>query len=249
MLLCAGRDILNEPCTPLELRHVDVCLPKPKRAQRQHEYRCPFQSMPCPTGQNATQRHISCSTAKTQRLARRTLPNFPDKSIVIKMEQCGSGDYAGENTLNDVDSEMRIEIRKRAIGENEADIESDQRAAPSKHKAHESADVAVFLDAVAIIDPHEREVLHVVENFEQRNADQNVRDQIIAVPPKRYAGDQQSYFHGVRPVTYKPHPAKMENKEDRNGDRREKNQLLTMVHHGCRDKRPAAHVERVERIA
>ena len=84
---------------------------------------------------------------------------------------------------------MRVEIRKRAVGENQADIEPNQRAAPPKYKAHEAADVAVLLHTIAVVNPDQREVLHVVKNFEQRNAHQNVRDQIIAVPPKRYARD------------------------------------------------------------
>ena len=69
---------------------------------------------------------------------------------------------------------MRIDKGKRAIGEDEADIKPNQRAAPSEHESHEPADVAVFLDTIAIVDPDERQVLHVVKNFKQRDADEDV---------------------------------------------------------------------------
>src|SRR4029077_12139131 len=102
----------------------------------------------------------------------------------------GSCHHAGENAFDGVNSEMRIDEGKRAVGKDEADIKANQRAAPSEHESHESANVAVFLDAVAIVDPDERQVLHVVKHFEQRNTDENVCDKVIAVPPKRDAGHQ-----------------------------------------------------------
>src|SRR6266496_4298146 len=182
-----------------------------------------------PAWEKTAQRYIRCPASKPERLSRGALPHFPDKSVVIKMEQGGSGDYAGEDAFDDVYSEMRIEIRERAIGENQADIEPHQRAAASKHKAHESADVAVFFHAVAIVDPDQREVLHVVENFVQRKANKNVCHQIVAVPPKRDAGDQQSYLHGIRPFAYDPHAAEMDEKEDRNCNGRPQNKLLAVV--------------------
>ena len=106
------------------------------------------------------------------------------------MEQCGSSDHAGENAFHSVHADMRIDVRHWAIGEDQPDIQPDQWAAPSKNETHEPADVAVFLDAIAIVDPDEREVLHVVENFEQRNANKNVCHEVVAVPPKRDARDQ-----------------------------------------------------------
>src|ERR1700724_1540076 len=112
---------------------------------------------------------------------------------------------------------MRINVRDRAIGEDQTDVESNERAAPAIHEAHKAADVAVFLDAVAIVDPDKRKVLHVMKNFEQRNADQNCRDQIIAVPPKRDARDQQSYLHGVGSIADYPKAAEMRDKQDGNG--------------------------------
>src|SRR6266576_5811441 len=140
--------------------------------------------MQSPAWEKAAQRYIGGSAGESKGLARGALANFQDKSIVIEMQQRGGGDYAGENAFDGVYSEMRIKIRERTIGENQAEVEPHQRAAPSKHEAHESADVAVFLHAVAIVDPDEREVLHVVENFEQRNANKNVCHQIVAVPTK-----------------------------------------------------------------
>ena len=69
---------------------------------------------------------------------------------------------------------MRIDVRDRAVGENEAHIETNQRTAPSEHKSHKPANVAVFLDTVAVVDPNERQVLHVMEDFEQGDAHEDV---------------------------------------------------------------------------
>src|ERR1051325_10042469 len=99
------------------------------------------------------------------------------------MQQRRSGHYAGENAFDHVHSDMRIDEGHRAVGEDEADIEANQRAASSEHEPHEPADVAVFLDAVAIVDPHERQILYVMKHLEQGDSDEDVRDEIVAVPP------------------------------------------------------------------
>src|SRR5580704_12578179 len=106
------------------------------------------------------------------------------------MEQRGSRHNSGEDAFNSVYSEMGIEITERAISKDQTDIEADERAAPAKDKAHESANVAILFHTIAVVDPDEREVLHVMKNLEQRDADKNIRNEIIAVPPKRDAGDE-----------------------------------------------------------
>jgi len=90
------------------------------------------------------------------------------------MQQRRGGHHPGENPFDGLHPEMRIDEGNRAVGKDEADIKADQRAAPSEHESHKSPNVAVFLDAVAIVDPDERQVLHVVKNFEQRNPDEDV---------------------------------------------------------------------------
>ena len=147
------------------------------------------------------------------------------------MKQRGSGDHAGEDAFNGIYSEMGIEITERAISKDQPDIKPDERAAPSKDKAHESANVAILFHSIAVVDPDEREVLHVVEDFEQRDADKNVRDEVIAVPPKRDAGDEQSNLHGVGSLAYDPQPTEMQQKEDRDRDGREKEQLLAVLNY------------------
>ena len=147
------------------------------------------------------------------------------------MKQRRRSDDSGEDAFNGLYSEMGIEIRERAIGENQADVQSNERAAPPKDKAHESADVAILLHPIAVVDPDEREVLHVVEDLEQRDADKNVRDEIIAVPPKGDAGNEQSKLHGVRSLPYDPQATEMQQKKDRDRDGRKKNQLLPVMNY------------------
>ena len=82
------------------------------------------------------------------------------------MEQTGRRHHSGEHSFNRIHVDTFLEIRERPIGENKADVEPDQRTAPSEDKAHEAADRLVLFDAIAIVDPDERKVLHVVEHFE-----------------------------------------------------------------------------------
>src|SRR5215470_1543084 len=126
-----------------------------------------------PTWEKTAQRHVGRPTGKPKRLTRGALSHFPDKSVVVKMEQRGRRNRAGEDAFNRVYSKMRIEITERAIGKYQPHIKPDERAAPSKHEAHESTNITVFFHAIAIVDPDKREVLHVVEDFEQRDADEN----------------------------------------------------------------------------
>src|SRR6266496_1073867 len=88
-----------------------------------------------------------------------------------------------------------------------------------------------------------------MEDLEQRNADKNVRDEIIAVPPKGDAGDEQGELHRVRSLAYEPQATEMRQKENRDRDGRKKNQLLAVLNKRRRDERSATHVVRVERIA
>ena len=88
-----------------------------------------------------------------------------------------------------------------------------------------------------------------MEDLEQRNADKNVRDEIIAVPPKDDAGDEQGKLHRVRSLAYDPQSTEMQQKEDRDRDSRKKNQLLAVLNKRRRNERSATHVVRIERIA
>src|SRR5206468_12644345 len=114
------------------------------------------------------------------------------------------------------------------IGENEADVQSYQRTAPSENKAHEPTDIAVFLHAVAIVDPDEREILHVVEDFEERNTDENIRDAVITVPPKGNSCGQQRKLYRIRPFSHVPHSGKMQDEKNRNADSRVEHHLLEL---------------------
>src|SRR6266550_4779395 len=179
-----------------------------------------------PAGNESSLRCCVRSSGEPERLAGGAFANFPDESVVIKMEQRRGSNHASQDALDRFYSEMGIEISKRSIGKNQTDVESDERAAPPEHKAHESTDVAVFLHTVAIVDPDEREVLHIVEDFEERDANKNVGDAVIAVPPKSNRRDQQRRLYRVRPFAQVPHPAKMQDEKNRNCDRPAEHQLL-----------------------
>src|SRR3954468_16481509 len=100
------------------------------------------------------------------------------------MEEARSRDHAGENTLHRFDLEMRVKIRERAVGENQPDIEPDQRTAAPENKTHEPADGPVLLHAVAIINPDKRQILDVVKNFKESDASEDVGHAVVAIPPE-----------------------------------------------------------------
>src|SRR6476620_9254676 len=174
MWFCSVRNIRDHRGAPLYVRNCKMRLPEPQRSKRHHEHAHPFQPVPCPTRKHTAERYISGSTGKPQRLTRRALPNFPDKSVIIKMQQRRGGYQPGENPFDGLHPDMRVDEGNRAVGKDEADIKANQRAAPSEHESHESANIAVLLNPISIVDPDERQVLHVVKYFEQRNPNEDV---------------------------------------------------------------------------
>src|SRR5262249_61962531 len=78
-----------------------------------------------------------------------------------------------------------------AVGEHQAYVHSHQRATAPEHKAHEPTNGAVALDSFAIINPNQREILHIVKYFEQCNAHEHTGDNVVAIPPKRNGCDQK----------------------------------------------------------
>ena len=100
------------------------------------------------------------------------------------MQQCRRGHHPGEDTFNDIDANIRLGQTQSTIGEHQAYINADQRATAPEHETHKPADGSVALDAFTIINPNEREVLHIVEHFEQGDTDENAGYDVIAVPPK-----------------------------------------------------------------
>src|SRR4029079_5463015 len=128
-------------------------------------------------------------------------------------------------------------------------IKANQRAAPTEHESHEPANVAVFLDAVAIVDPDQRQVLHVVKHFEQRNPNEDVRDKIIAVPPKRDTGHQQSKFYRIWPMPRNPCPNKMGGEQNRHKNGCAENYVLAEVYNRRRNERSATQVVSAQRLA
>ena len=169
--------------------------------------------MQSPAGQKTTQRNICCTTGDTQRLPRRLLANFPNESVVVEMEECRCSHDAGKNIFNGVDADIRFGQTQPTVGEHQAYVHSHKRATAPEHKAHEPTDRAVALDSFPIINPDERKVLHIMKYLEQRNANQNACHDVIAVPPKRNARDQQHQFHRTRPLTAAPHPNKIGQKQ------------------------------------
>ena len=82
------------------------------------------------------------------------------------MEQCRCSHDAGKDIFNGVDADKRFGQTQPTVGEHQAYVHSHQRATPPEHKAHETTDRFIALDAFPIINPDQREVLHIVKYFE-----------------------------------------------------------------------------------
>src|SRR5436853_5840277 len=93
------------------------------------------------------------SAGQTEMFARRAIAHFRDESVVIKMKKTRRRYYAGEHTLYRLDFETGIEIAKGIVGKNQPDVETDQRTASSKNKAHKTADGTVLFHTAAIVNP------------------------------------------------------------------------------------------------
>src|SRR5438270_14042465 len=115
-----------------------------------------------PGRKKAARRNINCAAGDSERFARRAFPHFPNKSVVIKVQQSRRGDDTHERTLKGVYSDKVAQVTKRAVSENETDIQTDERSAAPKHETHETDDVAIILHRVAVEEPNERAYLQVV---------------------------------------------------------------------------------------
>src|SRR5437867_4868028 len=151
-------------------------------------------------------------------LAHGPIAHFPHKSAVIKMTNTPRRHYAGEHTLYRLDFETGIEIAKGTVGKNQPDVETDQRTASSKNKAHKTADGTVLFHTAAIVNPDQREILHIVIDFKKSDACQDVRHAVIAVPPKSDGRGQQRQLHWIGPFPFRPHPGKIEQEQNRDCD-------------------------------
>ena len=152
--------------------------------------------------------------------ARRAVAYFPDESVVIKMKKTRCRNHTGEHTLHRLDFEAGIEIREGTVGKNKPDVQPNQRTAPAENEAHEAADRAIFFNATAIVNPDQREILHIVKNLEQRDPGQNVGDAVIAIPPESDGRGQQRQLHRIGTFPFRPHPGKIEQEQNGycNGD-------------------------------
>ena len=159
------------------------------------------------------------------------------------MEQRRSGNDAGKNAFDGVDLQLRVKVGERAVGKYQTEIKTDERPAASKNKTHKSADAFVFLDPVAIVNPNQGEVLHVVENLKQRDANEQIGDSVIAIPPEGDARDQEREFHRISSLRLPPTPSEIDQEQDRNCNGEKKQTTLCDLKHPRLNEGPATGVK------
>src|SRR5207245_11680372 len=168
--------------------------------------------------------------------------------VLMKMQRRHRLPHRVENALNRVDSDTRFEITQCPIGEDQAHVKTDQRATASEHEAHEPADRAVCLNPSTIINPNQREVLHIVKYFEQRNANENAGHDVVAVPPKRNARDEKDELYRIWSLPGDPHPDKICQKYACNCEGQRKRPLLYSSEKSGRNERSARGIIAVQCI-
>src|SRR5882757_288211 len=143
---------------------------------------------------------------------------------------------------------MSTEIPERTVGKNQSDIEPDQRSAAPEYKTHEPTDRIIFLHPVSIVDPDEREVLSVVENFEQGDASENIGDAVVTVPPKPDAGGEKRQFYRISALSLDPHPREIRDGQNGDGDGERQDPALQPEYGPSRNRRYSAGIKHVQRI-
>src|SRR5688572_25486313 len=140
--------------------------------------------MPRPCGPLAWRRQGGWRPSlDSQHSPRLGLADLPNEAVVIKMQQGRSGDKADQNVSHRFHRNSRVDEAKRPVGHDQANINADERATAPEDEPHEATDARIPLDACPIIDPDNREVLHIVEHLKKRDAYEDILDAVITVPP------------------------------------------------------------------
>src|SRR4029077_20288653 len=237
-----GRKVSNNGAETLKLTLGRVYLREPKRCKRYNKDSYPLCAVQRPTRQQGVCGNLSGAAADAERLSRGFLADFPNEAVVIKMEQCRSGHDPGENPFNDVDAHIRLGQTQPTVGEHQAYINAYECATAPEHETHKPTDRAVALHSFTIINPNEREVLHIVEHFEQCNADENACHNVIAVPPKGNARNKKHDFYRTRSLPLNPHPNKIHEEHTGNCQGERQQSLLCCPEQIGRNKRSSRRI-------
>src|SRR5207244_6102984 len=151
-----GGNIGDDKGETVKLTPNGAYLSNPECPQRNDESSHPFRAVQGPTREKIIRRNIGRASADAKRLSSGFLAHFPNESVVIKMEQGRSGHHSGEHALDRFDAYTGLEITERAVGENQSDVKTNERATAPEEEAHKASDRTVFLDPAAIIDPNQR---------------------------------------------------------------------------------------------
>ncbi|NJL28875.1 MAG: hypothetical protein HC897_13775 [Thermoanaerobaculia bacterium] len=148
-------------------------------------------------------------------MAGRALTHLPDETIEIEVEQRRGHEHTLEHLFERLDRQPLGNVGERAVGEHQPHVKPGQRTAAAEEEAQQATQPLRRLDPLAIEQPDDREVLHVVEDLEQRHADQDVLDHHAAVPPEAKAGGHQQELDRARRVALEPLPQRVGEKRDR----------------------------------
>src|ERR1700736_3308440 len=186
----AARQIGHDPAFTFGFRDLVTNLADPHGAQRNDEHSHPLEAMKHPARKELVGRWGCGSSSKSQVFPGSAFAHFPDETIVIEMEQTGRGHQPVQRPLYGVDLNF-LQQCQRPVSQNKTDVEADESATPPEYEPHESADGAVFLDSVAIVDPNQGKVLNIVEHLEQCDPGKDICNAVVAVPPKCNARPKQ----------------------------------------------------------
>ena len=159
----------------------------PGKPQDRQQKRRPLQSV---NGSRHIQRRSS-GRMKVERPPGARIANFPDETVIVKMEQSRCRQEGDQNVPHRSRRDT-FEKLEAAKSETKTDVASDKCSAAAKQKRDEPADASLLLDPPSIEHPDNRQVLHVVKNLKHRRPDQQVRRPCVRVPVERDAGQHQA---------------------------------------------------------
>src|SRR5262249_10823002 len=127
-----------------------------------------------------------------------------DESVEVKMQEGGRRYKPEEHMLNSLSVDPLREQFDVPVGKHHANVQADHGPASPEQKPHERTNLTSLVHTLAIVDPDNGEVLHVVKYFEQSNADYNVGDSYHCIPPEAEADGHHAQLCQAHRLTLAP---------------------------------------------
>ena len=137
------------------------------------------------------------SAADTEGAAGLRFPDLPDETVEVEVEHGGGGHQREDETLRGLRGHRFGDESDEPVAQHQAQIDQDHRPAPAEERAGHGAGVRGG-GAAAVEGPDDGEVLDIMEDLEERHAEDRVGDRDGTPPPEAEGEEGGGEFHRVR---------------------------------------------------